>query len=58
MKSLAFKFKFSHSDSTKRSARVNDPFKYKYILLASPEFASSVKKSIARDLYVDLKRMT
>ena len=58
MKRLALKFKFSHSDSTKSSTGANDPFKYKYILLASPEFASSVKKSIVRDLYVDLKSMT
>ena len=58
MKGLALKFKFSHSYSTKRSTRVNDPSKYKYALLVSPEFASGAKKSVKRDLYVDLKSMT
>ena len=57
MKGLALKFKFSHSYSTKRSTRVNDPSKYKYALLVSPEFASSTNRLLAWHLYADLNSM-
>ena len=55
MKILFFNLHFLHSDSTKRGARANHPFKYLFIVLALPKLSSSVKKSIVRDLYVYLK---
>ena len=51
MKIMVFNLEFSHSDATKRSTKVNDPLKYLFIVLALSKISSSVKKSIARDLY-------